>query len=156
MATQGKQWSINDFEIGYLLGQGKYGNVYLVREKTTKFPCALKVLNKNQLLKERCERQIRREIEILMHLKHQNVVRFYNYFMDDKRIYLIIEYTIGGELYKVLQKQGRFTEQQSAECAYQVANALHYCHTINVIHRDLKPENILIGKGNVLKLSDFG
>lgn len=70
-ATQeGKEqrWSINDFEIGKPLGQGKFGNVYLAREKASKFVVALKVLFKRQLLESRVEHQLRREIEIQSHL----------------------------------------------------------------------------------------
>lgn len=68
-----KRWTIQDFEIGKPLGQGKFGNVYLARERNSKFVVALKVLFKKQLLESRVEHQLRREIEIQSHLRHEIV-----------------------------------------------------------------------------------
>ena len=62
-------WSITDFEIGCPLGRGKFGRVYLAREKSTKFMIALKLLYKSELVKSRLEKQVLREIEIQTHLK---------------------------------------------------------------------------------------
>lgn len=110
-----KQWKISDFEIGKPLGRGKFGNVYLAREKRTKYIVALKVLYKEQLKKENVEHQLRREIEIQSHLRHRNILRLYGYFYDEKRVYLILEYAKGGELYKKLQERQRFDEEESAK-----------------------------------------
>lgn len=74
-ARQGKQWSLNDFEIGKPLGRGKFGSVYLAREKSSKYICAIKVLHKSQLLKAGVEHQLRREIEIQSHLRNKNILR---------------------------------------------------------------------------------
>jgi serine/threonine protein kinase len=68
-----KNWTIDDFEIGKPLGRGKFGHVYLAREKKSKFIVALKVLYKKQLLKSNVEHQLRREIEIQSHLRHENI-----------------------------------------------------------------------------------
>uniref|UniRef100_A0A8C4J868 non-specific serine/threonine protein kinase n=1 Tax=Dromaius novaehollandiae TaxID=8790 RepID=A0A8C4J868_DRONO len=103
-----------DFEVGRPLGKGKFGNVYLARERTSRFIVALKVLFKSQIEKEGVEHQLRREIEIQAHLRHPNVLRLYNYFHDRKRVYLILEYAPRGELYKELQKCRHFDEQRSA------------------------------------------
>ena len=71
---------MNDFEIGRPLGKGKFGNVYLAREKRSKFIVALKVLFKSQLQKAQVEHQLRREIEIQSHLRHPHVLRYvYSY-----------------------------------------------------------------------------
>lgn len=112
-----KKWTIDDFEIGKPLGRGKFGHVYLAREKKSKFIVALKVLYKKQLLKSNVEHQLRREIEIQSHLRHNNILRMYGFFWDDKKIYLILEYAPGGELYKDLKKQphGRYTEEKAAD-----------------------------------------
>jgi serine/threonine protein kinase len=109
-----KQWKLSDFEIGRPLGRGKFGNVYLAREKRTKYIVALKVLYKEQLKKESVEHQLRREIEIQAHLRHRNILRLYGYFYDETRVYLILEYAKGGELYKRLQEKKRFDEEESA------------------------------------------
>ncbi|XP_052232918.1 aurora kinase A-like [Dreissena polymorpha] len=151
-----KVWSLADFDIGKPLGKGKFGNVYLAREKTTKFIVALKVLFKSQLQKSGVEHQLRREIEIQSHLQHDNILRLYNWFHDKTRIYLILEYAYRGELYKVLQKEKRFDEKTTAKYVYQLANALKYCHSKKVIHRDIKPENLLLGLTQDLKIADFG
>ncbi|KAG2768966.1 hypothetical protein Pcac1_g19811 [Phytophthora cactorum] len=92
-STSKKTWKLSDFEIGKPLGKGKFGNVYLAREKQSKYVVALKVLNKQQLMKSSMEHQLRREIEIQSHLRHKSILRLYGYFYDTKRVYLIIERT---------------------------------------------------------------
>ncbi|XP_063786954.1 aurora kinase B isoform X2 [Pseudophryne corroboree] len=151
-----KKFTIEDFDIGRPLGKGKFGNVYLARDKNSKFIMALKVLFKSQLEKESVEHQLRREIEIQSHLRHPNVLRMYNYFHDRKRIYLMLEFAPRGELYRELQKYGRFDEQRSATFIEELADALQYCHERKVIHRDIKPENLLMGYKGELKIADFG
>lgn len=98
MAPQGKDkkpWSLVNFDIGRPLGRGKFGNVYLAREKETKFVIALKVLFKKQIADQGIEHQVRREIEIQSHLRHPNILRMYGFFHDEARIYLILEYAPG-------------------------------------------------------------
>ena len=150
-------WRLADFDIGKPLGHGKFGHVYLAREKSTRFVCALKVLFKSQLLKAECEYQLKREIEIQSHLRHRHVLRLYGYFYDAARVYLILEYAEGGELYKRLQQAGRFDEPTTATYIQQLATAMQYCHSKGVYHRDLKPENLLLSKdASAVKVSDFG
>jgi len=155
-AQKGKQWSLKDFEIGKPLGRGKFGSVYLAREKQTKYIVAIKVLQKSQLLKAGVEHQLRREIEIQSHLRHKHILRMFGYFYDAKRIYLILEYSPGGELYKRLMDKGRFSEKTSARYITDLARALNYCHEKHVIHRDIKPENLLVGAHGEVKIADFG
>lgn len=150
------RWKLCDFDIGKPLGRGKFGCVYLAREKKTKFICALKVLFKSQLSKAGVEHQLRREIEIQSHLRNPNILRLYGYFYDANRVYLILEYAAKGELYKVLQKEEKFTEAKTAKYINQLAGALAYCHKKHVIHRDIKPENLLLGTKGNLKIADFG
>ncbi|XP_013382422.1 aurora kinase A-A [Lingula anatina] len=152
----GKKWALADFDIGRPLGKGKFGNVYLAREKKSKFIVALKVLFKSQLQKAGVEHQLRREIEIQSHLRHINILRLYGYFYDETRVYLILEYAPRGELYKELQKNQRFDDKRTATYISQLADALRYCHAKKVIHRDIKPENLLLGLKGDLKIADFG
>mmetsp|Transcript_4303 Transcript_4303/g.6621 ORF Transcript_4303/g.6621 Transcript_4303/m.6621 type:complete len:349 (-) Transcript_4303:75-1121(-) len=153
---KGQRWKLEDFQIGKALGRGKFGNVYLAREKKSKFVVALKVIFKGQLQAAGVEHQLRREIEIQSHLQHSYILRLYGYFYDQARVYLILEYCSRGELYKELQKSGHFSERKTAHYVKMVAEALIYCHSKAVIHRDLKPENILIASDGSTKLSDFG
>jgi len=151
-------WSLANFDIGRPLGKGKFGNVYLAREKKSHFIVALKVLFKSQLQKSQVENQLRREIEIQSHLRHPNILKMYGYFYDDTRVYLILEFAPKGELYKELQRQTnrRFDEERAANYIAQMADALKYCHMKKVIHRDIKPENLLLGLKGELKIADFG
>ncbi|KAJ8387893.1 hypothetical protein AAFF_G00149280 [Aldrovandia affinis] len=154
--SEAVKFSIKDFDIGRPLGKGKFGNVYLAREKKRSFIVALKVLFKSQMEKEGVEHQLRREIEIQSHLKHPNILRFYNYFDDRSRVFLILEYAPRGELYKELQRRGRFDDQCTATYMEELSDALQYCHERKVIHRDIKPENLLLGLRGELKIADFG
>ena len=110
------EWSIDDFEIGKPLGRGKFGHVYLAREKKSKFIVALKILYKRQLIKSNVQTQLRREIEIQSHMRHQNILHMYGFFNDEEKIYLILEYSPGGELYKDLKASpnGHFSEAKAA------------------------------------------
>jgi len=154
--VSGKKWCLNDFEIGKPLGKGKFGNVYLAREKLSKYIVALKVIFKHQVQKAGCEHQLRREIEIQSHLRHPNILRLYGYFYDDSRVYMILEYAPKGELYALLKSVGKFDDVQAATYINQLADALSYCHSKKVIHRDIKPENLLLGIHGELKIADFG
>uniref|UniRef100_A0A671Q5T6 non-specific serine/threonine protein kinase n=1 Tax=Sinocyclocheilus anshuiensis TaxID=1608454 RepID=A0A671Q5T6_9TELE len=151
-----KAWSLENFDIGRALGKGKFGSVYLARERQTKFILALKVLFKKQLEKAGVEHQLRREVEIQSHLRHPNILRLYGYFHDTARVYLILEFAPKGELYGELQRCGTFDDQRSATYIMELADALSYCHSKNVIHRDIKPENLLLGSNGELKIADFG
>lgn len=151
-----KRWKLDDFDIGKPLGKGKFGSVYLAREKKSHFIVALKVLFKSQLQTAGVEHQLRREIEIQSHLRHPNILKLYGYFYDQSRVYLILEYAAQGELYKKLQKMGRFDEERAATYIRQLAEALQYCHSKKVIHRDIKPENLLLSFKGDLKIGDFG
>ncbi len=154
--TSSKTWSLKDFEIGRPLGRGKFGDVYLARERKSKFIVAIKAIKKSQLLKAGVEHQLRREIEIQSHLRQRNVLRMYAYFYDEKRIYLVLEFAPGGELYKQLTNRGHFSESMTARYILDLSRAFAYCHSKHVIHRDIKPENLLIGQRGDIKIADFG
>ncbi|KAL9098605.1 MAG: hypothetical protein Q9163_005768 [Psora crenata] len=153
---QPKTFHLGMFEIGKPLGKGKFGRVYLAKERSTGFICALKVLHKSELQQGKVEKQVRREIEIHSHLRHPNILRFHGHFHDSKRVFLILEFAGKGELYKHLRKENRFPEWKAAQYIAQMAAALKYLHKKHVMHRDIKPENILVGIHGEIKISDFG
>ena len=110
---------------------------------------------------------------MLQFRRHNHILKLYGYFYDQSRVYLILEYAAQGELYKKLQKLGRFDEERSATVSHcftmglkvsslcvqyvrQLADALKYCHSKKVIHRDIKPENLLLSFKGDLKIADFG
>lgn len=153
-----KKWNLNNFDIGRFLGKGKFGAVFLAREKSSQFVVALKCLMKKQIQNAGVEHQLKREIEIQTHLRHPNILKMYGYFHDDSRVYLILEYAPKGELFKLMKEtpNNRFPEDKAAKIVLQLTDALHYCHCKNVIHRDIKPENLLLGSKGELKIADFG
>ncbi|OQE41827.1 hypothetical protein PENCOP_c004G04183 [Penicillium coprophilum] len=154
--TVPKELHLGMFEIGKPLGKGKFGRVYLAKERSSGFVCALKVLHKSELQQGGVQKQVRREIEIQSNLRHPNVLRLYGHFHDSKRIFLILEFAGRGELYKHLRKEHRFPEWKAAQYIAQMAAALKYLHKKHVMHRDIKPENILVGIHGEIKISDFG
>ena len=136
-------WTIDDFEIGELLGKGGQGEVYKAVEKMSKFIVALKILPKEE------------DHEILIHskLEHPHILRMFGYFYDETKAYMILEFAPGGSLHS----DGLiFTERRTAKFIYQCADALQYCHSKKVVHRDLKPENLLLDIIDDLKIADFG
>ncbi|GAP89281.1 putative AUR protein kinase [Rosellinia necatrix] len=151
-----KHFHLGMFEIGRPLGKGKFGRVYLARERTSGFICALKVLHKSELSQGRVEKQVRREIEIQSNLRHPNILQLFGHFHDSKRVFLILEFAAKGELYKLLRRESRFPEWKASQYIAQMASALRYLHRKHVIHRDIKPENILVGIHGEIKISDFG
>lgn len=152
--TQKQEWTLSDFDIEHRLGHGRFGKVYLVREKSTKFAYAMKKQNLDPTTKV----LVCREIEIQADLCHRNILRLYGYFQQDTFINLILEYAPNGSLRKKLDKQPnkRFDEKCAARYILSCADALIYLHERDVIHRDIKPENLLLGFSDELKIADFG
>lgn len=110
-----KKFTINDFEIGYPLGRGKFGHVYLARTKKEHFIVAIKVLHKASLRKGEMSHQLRREIEIQTRLQHKNIIQMYTYFWDENCVYIVLEFAPKGELYNRLKRYGRFDNLTSAK-----------------------------------------
>ncbi|KAI3618456.1 hypothetical protein CBS9595_002819 [Malassezia furfur] len=161
-----RQWSLSQFEIGRPLGKGKFGRVYLARTKSVTsaklqnqgYVVALKCVYKKELVENKVDLQLRREIEIQMNLRHPNVLRMFGYFHDHGRIFMMLEFAGRGELFKILSKMPnrRFDEPTAARYIAQIADALQYLHSKHIIHRDIKPENLLVGIRGEVKIADFG
>ncbi|KAI0402129.1 serine/threonine-protein kinase [Xylaria palmicola] len=147
---------IGMFEIGKPLGKGQFGRVYLAKHRQSGHICALKMLRKEEIAQAKVETHVRREIEVHSNLRHPGILTFYGWFHDLHRIFLVLEYAPGGELFKSLKQEGCFSEQRAAWYIAQVTSSLIHLHTKNIMHRDIKPENILVGLHGELKLADFG
>eukprot|EP00743_Colponemidia_sp_Colp-15_P005856 GILK01006295.1.p1 GENE.GILK01006295.1~~GILK01006295.1.p1 ORF type:complete len:498 (-),score=39.25 GILK01006295.1:86-1579(-) len=154
--SEERRWILSDFEVGKPLGKGKFGNVYLARERSSNRLVALKVLFKAQLKTQQFEHQLRREIEIQSHLHHPHILRLFGYFYDDTKMYLVLEYAAKGPLLKRLKDEKTLAESEAAKYVYELSLALHHLHSRHIIHRDLKLENLLLSADNSLKLADFG
>lgn len=161
-----RPWSLSQFEIGRPLGKGKFGRVYLARTKPEAsgklgnqgYVVALKCVYKKELVENKVDLQLRREIEIQMNLRHPNVLRMFGYFHDHGRIFMMLEFAGRGELFKILSKlpDRHFDEPTAAKYIAQIADALQYLHSKHIIHRDIKPENLLVGIRGEVKIADFG
>ncbi|ELP86935.1 serine/threonine protein kinase, putative [Entamoeba invadens IP1] len=148
--------TLDMFDIGKPLGNGKFGNVYLVKYKKYNYVCALKIVFKKQLAKCGMGLQMKREIEMQSHLNHPNILKLLGFFEDSERWFLVLEYCKNGELYGLLQKAGRFEEKRAARYIKSTTEALKCCSDNFCIHRDLKPENIMVDHNDQIKLADFG
>ncbi|KAI6241220.1 Aurora kinase A-A [Aphelenchoides fujianensis] len=152
--NDGTQWSLDNFDLGKRLGEGRFGAVYVASENRSKFIVALKILHKSDIFAA-AQHQVQREIDIQFHLHHSNILRLFGYFHDNKRLYLILEYAPGGSVFALLKQKKIFSPALSANLVDQLVSALIYMHKHGILHRDIKPENMLLC-GKVLKLADFG
>ncbi|GKB38534.1 CBL-interacting serine/threonine-protein kinase 5-like protein [Tanacetum coccineum] len=143
------------YEMGRLLGQGTFSKVYYARDFATGESVAVKVIKTDKVRKEGLMEQIIREIAIMHLVRHPNVVQLKEVMATKTKIFLVIEYVKGGELFAKVAK-GRLKEDVARKYFQQLISAVDYCHSRGVSHRDLKPENLLLDKNEDLKVSDFG
>ncbi|KAK3913599.1 Serine/threonine-protein kinase SIK3 [Frankliniella fusca] len=116
---------------------------------------AIKIIDKTRLDEENLKK-IFREIQIMTKLRHPNIIRLYQVMETEKMIYLVTEYASGGEIFDYLVGQGKMDESEARRIFHQIVEAVHYCHSHNVVHRDLKAENLLLDSRMDIKLADFG
>ena len=148
--------TIESFEIGRPIGAGKFGTIYLARAKRdAQLVVAIKVMYKTSLTANHIH-QIIREVKHLDTLRSENIIHLYDFFHDEDRVYLVMEYANGGDLYQSLCDRRNFSEIEASRVFVQAVRAIQVCHDHGIIHRDIKPENFVWGVGNVLKLIDFG
>lgn len=143
------------YELGRLLGQGTFAKVYYGRDTRTGQGVAIKVIDKDKVLRVGLVNQIKREISIMKLVKHPNILQLYEVMATKTKIYFALEYAKGGELFDKVSK-GRLKEQIARKYFQQLINAIDFCHSRGVYHRDLKPENLLLDENDNLKVSDFG
>lgn len=154
--TLPEKLSAGDFSQGKTLGTGAFGRVKFVNYKPTGNFYALKMLKKAAIIKMKQVDHIASEKSILEHLNHPFIVNMYGCFHDQRYIYMVLEYIVGGEFFTHLRKAGRFDNDTACFYGAQIAAIFEYCHSKNIVYRDLKPENILLTSDGYLKLTDFG
>lgn len=151
-----KKMLFGKYEIGKLLGCGAFAKVYHGRDVSNGKSVAIKCFNKNKIQDSNLTSNIKTEISIMRRLRHQNIVRLFEVLASRNKIYFVIEFVKGGELFTRIEKTGRVTENVARGYFRQLISAVGYCHSRGVFHRDLKPENVLIDDKGDLKITDFG
>ncbi|MFN3492441.1 MAG: serine/threonine protein kinase, partial [Anaerolineales bacterium] len=149
------------------IGQGGTGNIYLAEDiRLQGRLCAIKEVEHNQTLPseilEQAREQFFREASVLARLDHPNLPKVSDYFSEDMRDYLVMDYVPGKDLRQLMQEARRnktfLSEDEVLRWAAQIADALNYMHHQDppIIHRDIKPSNIKITPSGLVKLVDFG
>ncbi|XP_030172627.1 ribosomal protein S6 kinase alpha-2 isoform X3 [Lynx canadensis] len=148
----------SQFELLKVLGQGSYGKVFLVRKtkgSDTGQLYAMKVLKK-ATLKVRDRVRSKMERDILAEVNHPFIVKLHYAFQTEGKLYLILDFLRGGDLFSRLSKEVMFTEEDVKFYLAELALALDHLHGLGIIYRDLKPENILLDEEGHIKITDFG
>lgn len=151
-----KSLHLSDFEVGVTLGTGSFGRVKIAVHKQSNSVCAIKMLKKTEVIKLQQVEHMLSERRILSTLDHPFIVKLSGTFQDEKHLYMVLEYVVGGEFFTHLRKAGRFDATTCVFYSAQIVLAFEYLHAFDYIYRDLKPENLLLDRHGYLKITDFG
>lgn len=154
--NQPKDLCIEDFELLKVLGKGAFGKVMLAQKKDNKNIYAIKVLKKQEIIDQDQLEHTKAEKVILQHVNHPFLVGLEYAFQTPEKLYFVMEFMQGGELFQHLRVQKRFTEEQAKFYAACITLGLGHLHNKNYIYRDLKLENLLLDEYGYAKLTDFG
>jgi|EP00669_Euglena_mutabilis_P007088 protein kinase A len=149
-------WQLSDLTLKETLGTGTFGRVRLCLHKSSGNYYAIKCLKKSEVLRMKQVEHILAEASILGSIRHPFIVNMLKTFQDDKRLYIVLEYVVGGELFSHLRKAGKFPNDVAKFYAAEVILAFEYIHSMDILYRDLKPENLLLDVGGHIKITDFG
>ena len=148
---------MESFTIVSVIGKGSYAKVLLVRKINDGKFFAMKILKKRSVEQKKQENHVLTERKILIEMNNcPFMINFYYSFQSEKKLYFVLEYCPGGELFELLSKKRKFAEDQARFYAAQMVMALEFMHAKNIIYRDLKPENVLVDIDGYLKITDFG
>lgn len=147
------------YRLGKVIGTGTYGEVRLCYHRESNSKRAVKIIRKDLMTSEVLRSNLDKEISILRSLDHPNIVRIYEFFEEVKRLYIVMEFCKGGELFAEIVKRKYLTEVHAAHIMKELLGTIEYLHERNIAHRDLKPENIMLEERHDLmniKIIDFG
>uniref|UniRef100_A0A8C2JLR1 Serine/threonine-protein kinase Sgk1 n=1 Tax=Cyprinus carpio TaxID=7962 RepID=A0A8C2JLR1_CYPCA len=146
-----------DFDFLKVIGKGSFGKVLLAKRKRDGKYYAIKVLQKKVILNRREQKHIMAERNVLLkNVKHPFLVGLHYSFQTTDKLYFVLDFVNGGELFFHLQKERTFPEPRAKFYIAEMACALGYLHSLNIVYRDLKPENILLDSQGHIALTDFG
>ncbi|KAG0461246.1 hypothetical protein HPP92_021543 [Vanilla planifolia] len=147
---------VGKYEVGRTIGEGTFAKVKFAQNTETGESVAMKVLDRATIIRHKMADQIKREISIMKLVRHPHVVLLHEVLASRKKIYIILEFITGGELFDKIVHHGKLNENDSRKYFQQLIDGVDYCHNKGVCHRDLKPENLLLDSQGNLKISDFG
>lgn len=148
--------TLDDFELLKVIGQGNFAKVMQVKKKDTQKIYAMKILNKKRLEESDQLEHIKTERAVLQYVEHPFLVRLVYAFQSTEKLYMVMDFINGGELFFHLKKLKRFPEDLVKLYAAELFLSLDHLHKHNVVFRDLKPENVLMDKDGHVMLTDFG
>jgi serum/glucocorticoid-regulated kinase 2 len=149
--------SLSDFELLKVLGRGSFGKVMQVRKKSDGKVYAMKILKKKAIIERNQVEHTKSERKILESTKSHPFLMSMRYaFQSKEKLYFVLDYFTGGELFFHLKAKRRFSEATAKIYVAEIAHALGFLHDTDTIYRDLKPENILLDEGGHVCLTDFG
>ncbi|XP_072899992.1 serine/threonine-protein kinase DCLK1a isoform X2 [Hemitrygon akajei] len=146
------------YKVGRTIGDGNFAIVKECMERSTSREYALKIINKSKCRGK--EHMIQNEVSILRRVKHPNIVLLIEEMDTPNELYLVMELVKGGDLFDAITSTNKYTERDASGMLYNLASAIKYLHSLNIVHRDIKPENLLVYEhqdgSKSLKLGDFG
>uniref|UniRef100_A0A8C1E1I9 Serine/threonine-protein kinase DCLK2 n=1 Tax=Cyprinus carpio carpio TaxID=630221 RepID=A0A8C1E1I9_CYPCA len=146
------------YKVGRMIGDGNFAVVRECVERSTGREYALKIINKSKCRGK--EHMIQNEVSILRRVKHPNIVLLIEEMDTYSELYLVMELVKGGDLFDAITSSNKYTERDASGMLYNLASAIKYLHSLNIVHRDIKPENLLVYEhqdgSKSLKLGDFG
>lgn len=128
---------IGNYIFGKTLGEGNFAKVKLAKHRITGIEAAIKIIDKKAFDLSKLSK-LNREVRVMKLLHHPNIIRLYEVIETKSRMFLVMEYARGGELYDYIVSHGRFSEDEARKKFRQIISAVSYCHSKRVIHRDLK------------------
>jgi serum/glucocorticoid-regulated kinase 2 len=151
-----KEICVDDFELLKVLGKGAFGKVVLAQKRDNRKFYAIKILNKQRIVETNQMEHTIAEKTILQHINHPFLVGLEYAFQTDEKLYFVLQFMKGGELFQHLRRQKRFSEAQAKFYAACITLGLGHLHNKNYIYRDLKLENLLLDENGYAVLTDFG
>ncbi|KAH9936157.1 Pkinase-domain-containing protein [Fomitopsis serialis] len=154
--SSGHSLTIDDFELITVIGKGSFGKVMQVRKRDTSRIYALKTLRKQHIVERGEITHTLAERMVLARVNSPFIVPLKFSFQSEQKLYLVLAFVNGGELFHHLQREQRFNEERSRFYSAELLLALEHLHELDVVYRDLKPENILLDYTGHIALCDFG
>jgi len=146
----------DDFELLTVIGKGSFAKVMQVRKKDDGKIYAMKILRKDAIIARNEVNHTKAEKRILQSIQHPFIIQLHYAFQTDDKLYMVLDFVNGGELFFHLKREGRFPENRVKFYVAQISSALAHLHSADIIYRDLKPENILLDAEGNVRITDFG